>query len=646
MNAESLRETQQNGERSARKGRILYLTKNPELIRQQLEGTDLVGINQDELMPDISTDELIPNSVCLRFTGSEAEYLGTYALTGLRRGIIKPGEIKAGNFQIIVAGSAFAQGSSRIHAPLALKEAGIETVVADAQRIFRDNCNNLGMRVFSPNDYRTQLLLDGKYDPNQDVSDTDTSIASQIRTSGGLLGYFKAIEEGRSNPPKTETSKRPMTIAEKIFASKAINKDGGIGILGTKPGEECVLEPDVYYGYELQTPVVRTALHQEFGDNIPVIRPDKISLHNDHTALLTTPEALIQRGEQTNFGQSYGIKVYELTPDGAPAICHIQIVESIGLPGQLILGNDSHTSTDGVLNTLAIGKGAIDLAGAIAYDRMVAVVPQTIRINLMGKLPENVTIKDFMLWLGANSEFRNQPPGQVLEFGGKILDEIPLDEQIPLTNMAVELLGFTGITEPNKQIVKYLKEKRGLSEAEIRQMMISPDPDAEYSNVLNIDLSTVEQMVATPGNPKNGIPLSEIVKQRIKIQKAYAGSCTNGSIGDLEQIAFILNGRKVSEGVQFYISPNSISVLKEAKERGLLETFKNAGAIVLPVGCGACMDAGPGSTEENETAIFATNRNFPRRTGKGDTYLASPQVIAASAITGFICGPKSLDKLS
>lgn len=646
MNAENSRNIPINETHSTLTGRILYLTKNPELIRMQMDGITIKNIPQSELLSDISTDELIPNSVCLKFTGRENDFLGEHAFTGLRGGIIKPGEVKAGNFQVVVAGNAFAQGSSRIHAPLALKEAGISIVIAQAQRIFKENCDNLGMKVFSPNDPSAKSIIDGRYNPSKDTSAIDTLISSRISKAGGLLGYLKELEEKKENPPNIEKLKRPMTIAEKIFASKAIAQDGKTGVPGIKPGDECVLEPDIYYGYELQTPVVRAALRQEFGDHIPVKKPEKISLFNDHTALLTTPEALIQRGEQTTFGNDHGIKIYELTDDGAPAICHIQIIESVGLPGQLILGNDSHTSTDGILNTLAVGKGAIDFAGAIAYDRMIAVVPETIRINLKGKLSKNVTIKDFMLSLGANSEFKNQPAGQILEFGGEILDEIPLDEQLPLTNMAVELLGFTGITEPNKQIIKYLSEKRGLSEEEIKQMMVSPDQDAKYSSVLNIDLSTVEQMVATPGNPKNGVPLSEIEKQQVKIQKAYVGSCTNGSISDLEQVASILNSRKVNEGVKLYISPNSVSVLREAKKRGYIEIFKDAGAIVLPVGCGACMDAGPGSTEDGETGIFATNRNFAGRTGKGDTYLASPLVVAASAINGFISKPESLDNLS
>ncbi|MEK7534108.1 MAG: aconitase family protein [Patescibacteria group bacterium] len=627
-------------------GRIIYLTKDPSLIRKQLKGENLSDIPQGELLEGISTDEIIPNKACLSYTGKEEGHLGNFVLTGLRGGIIQPADVAKGNFQVVVAGSSFARGSSRIHAPLALQEAGINIVIANGERIFGENCVNCGIYLLKPNSNSTQKLLKEGFISINEILEDMPEISQNIMREGGLLPYFKALEEEKISFPQNITSTRPMTIAEKIIARKILNQDGSIGSVAIKPGDECIIEPDQYYGYELQSPPTRQALRTAFGENIRVRRPEKISLHNDHTALLTDESSQTQRKEQTLFAQPLGIKVFESdSVKGAPAICHTKMLEDHALPGQLILGNDSHTCTLGVLNSLAVGKGALDLAGAIAYDKMALIVPQSIRVNLHGSLQKGVTIKDFMLQFGARPELKEKRlgSGRVFEFGGEALSEIPFDEQIKLTNMSVELLGFSGIVEPNEQVVAYLQKKRGMTEEEIKRLMISSDKNAKYAYLFDIDLSTIEPTVATPGDTQNGKPLSEIASQNIRIQKAYLGSCTHGTPEDLRQAAEILRGKKIAKGVKLFIQASSIANLDEAEKQGYIKDLIDAGAKLLPIGCGACMNAGPGSTEENETGIFATNRNFPGRTGKGKTYLASPAVVAASAIEGFICGPKNLE---
>lgn len=625
-------------------GRILYLTKDPSLIRQQLEGRNLSAVPQEELLTDVSTDEIIPNRVCLSYTGKEKGLLGKHVLTGLRGDIIKPGEIAAGNFQVIVAGESFAKGSSRIHAPLALQEAGIEIVAAEAQRIFRGNCVDLGIHVVDPKKAE-RFINQGSIDA-EDALGNLPPISQDVVRHGGLLKYLGALEKQEVKVPTIDVQSRPMTIAEKIFAAHALARDGNVGIRFIMPETECVLVPDQYYGYELQTPAVRAALREEFGDQIPVKHREKVTLHNDHTALLQEETSVTQRREQSSWGKSNGITVFELGRNGAPAICHTKMLEDHALPGNLILGNDSHTCTLGVLDNLAIGEGALKLAGAIAYDRMIATVPQTIRIDLKGALPKGVSMKDFMLMLGAMPEFKDGKvgSGRIFEFGGEALQNIPFDEQTKLANMSVEFLGYTGIVEPNEQIVEYLKKHRNLSEEKIRSLMIMPDENAEYSHRFTFDLAAVEPTVAEPGDTQNGKPLSEIVKQNVRIQKAYLGSCTHGTPEDLRQAAEVLKGKKIAEGVKLFVQASSIGNLEEAKNKGYIQDLLDAGAELLPIGCGACMNAGPGSTEEGEIGIFATNRNFPGRTGKGKTYLASPAVVAASAIKGRICGPQSLEE--
>ncbi len=630
-------------------GRILYLTRDPQLLRAQLDGANLTGFGQEDLIDKISTDEILSNKAALSYSGREVGHLGRHALTGLRGGIIEPGDLAAGNFQTLVAGPSFARGSSRIHAPLALQEAGINIVIAEAERIFSENCVNTGIYVINPNSEQAQRLINGDSVPVDEILSNLSPQSADIMRSGGLLSYFRAIKEGRLDIPQHQTDPRPMTMAEKIIVRKALRPDGSVGVGAVAFGQEYIAVPDQYYGYELQSSAVINALAREFGENIPAKHPEKVSLDNDHTALLASETTQLLREGQAEFARKLSITVYEADPvTGAPAICHTRMVEDHALPGQLILGNDSHTCTVGSVNTLAVGKGALDLAGAIAYDAMVITVPETIRINLKGKLPKGVTMKDLMLQFGARPELKDERvgSGRVFEFGGEALEEIPFDEQIKLTNMSIELLGFTGIIEPNQQIVNYLAEKRGMSEQEIRGLMVASDEGAQYSHVFNIDLLTIEPTVATPGDTQNGRPLSEIRNQHVEIDRVYIGSCTHGTPEDLRQAAEVLRGRKIADGIKLYVQASSKANLQTAETEGYIKELLDAGAQLLPIGCGACMNAGPGSTEEGEIGLFATNRNFPGRTGKGQTYLSSVYVAAASAVEGYICGPEDLPSLS
>ena len=626
-------------------GRILYLTKDPGLIIRQLAGEQLSDVPPSELMDNISTDAIAPNRACLAWDGKEEGYLGQHLLTGLT-GVIKPGEI-AGKFDAVVAGQSFARGSSRIHAPLAFQDAGIKLIIAKGERIFSENCANLRIHIVDPASEQAKKLLAGEIVEDEELLSLLPNQQAEVMRSGSLLKYFKAIEEERITIPQIETPLRPMTIAEKIIANKALDANGRIGVTAVKPGDEIIAVPDIYYGYELQTNATISALRQEFGETAQVRHPEKTFLYNDHTALLKDANTAMLRQGQAEFAQSLGITNYEIDPQsGAPAICHTDMVENHALPGQLILGNDSHTCSVGCLNTLAVGKGALDLAGAMAYNKMVVSVPETIRVNLKGKLPQGVTMKDFMLQFLATDELRQGvASARVLEFGGRALGEISLDQQYKLTNMAIEGNAYTGIIEPNSQIVKFLMEERGLTEDEVKRQMVYPDADATYSNTFDIDLSTVELTVSRPGDTQNGTPLSEITPQRIPIQKIYIGSCTHGTPEDLRQAAEVLRGRKVAKGIKLYVQASSRANLASSESKGYVKDLVDAGAELLPIGCGACMNAGPGSTEVGETGLFATNRNFPGRTGKGETYLCSPAVAAASAVEGYICGPDRLPPL-
>ncbi|OGH07508.1 MAG: hypothetical protein A2171_02330, partial [Candidatus Levybacteria bacterium RBG_13_35_9] len=572
---------------------------------------------------------------------------GKYLLTGLAEGIIHPGDI-AGKFDTVVAGKSFARGSSRIHAPLAFQDAGINLIIAQGERIFSENCANLRIHIVNSASEQAKKLLAGEPVEDEELLSLLPNQAAEIMRSGSLLKYFQDIESGTRPVPQIETAPRPMTIAEKIIAAKTLNKDGQIGVPAVKPGDEVIDVPDICYGYELQTNATVNALRQEFGEDVQVRHPEKVFLYSDHTALLKDENTARLRHQQSEFANGHGITVYEIDPDkGAPAICHTDMVENHAAAGDLVLGNDSHTCSVGCLNTLAIGMGAVDLAGAIAYDKMVIPVPKPIRVNVRGRLPSRwLTTKDAMLQFLATDELRQGiASGRVLEFGGEALDNIPLDQQLKLTNMSIEGNAFTGVIEPNSQIIKFLAEKRGLSEEEIRRHLVYPDLNADYFRTLEIDLSKVVHTVATPGDTQNGRPLSEIRDQHIEIQEAYIGSCTHGTPEDLRQAAEVLQERKVKEGVNFFVQASSRENLEDAIEKGYIRILKDSGAIVLPIGCGACMGAASpeqGLVQEDKRAISATNRNFHGRMGPGDVYLASVYVTAASAVTGYICGPEDI----
>jgi len=352
-------EQRENGEKQISAGRILYLTKDPELIRAQLSGENLTGVAQEDLIDKISTDEILSNKAALSYSGREEGHLGKYALTGLRGTVVGEGEIAAGNFQTLVAGPSFARGSSRIHAPLALQEAGINLVIADAERIFRENCVNTGIYVVDPNSLQAEKLLNGQSVQLEEILSDLSPQSADIMQSGGLLPYFRALEEGRVQIPEHQTPQHPMTIVEKIIARKVLRSDKSIGVSAVFPGQEYIAVPDRYYGYELQSSAVIKSLTREFGDNIPAKHPEKVSLDNDHTALLASETTRVLRDGQAEFARKLNITVYEADPVlGAPAICHTRMVEGHALPGELILGNDSHTCTVGSLNTLAVKSSA------------------------------------------------------------------------------------------------------------------------------------------------------------------------------------------------------------------------------------------------------------------------------------------------
>jgi 3-isopropylmalate/(R)-2-methylmalate dehydratase large subunit len=234
--------------------------------------------------------------------------------------------------------------------------------------------------------------------------------------------------------------------------------------------------------------------------------------------------------------------------------------------------------------------------------------------------------------------------GKVLEFAGEDLANWSMDERATLTNMSVEAGGFTGIIEPDEFTLRYIVKMRGLDPEEVRKGFVYSDPDAEYAATFEIDLDEVRPMVALPGDPRNGIPIDELLEE-VRIDAAYGGSCTGGKMADMDMYAAVLGraveqGKRVAPGVHLYLQFGSQKIKEYARQRGYIELFERAGAELIDPSCGACINAGPGASKSAETVtVSAQNRNFPGRSGPGKVYLASPYVVAASAIAGHIVEP-------
>ncbi|WP_437287752.1 aconitase family protein [Sorangium sp. So ce406] len=648
-------------------GRILYLTEDPELLKKQLAGGEIrFDPGQHALIDNISTDELTPGWVCYYYD----ETLARYCLVGLRGGHIERDAIKNGGFGVLVSGRSKGCGSSRETAPYSEREAGIQIVVArSVEKIYGQNCQNIGLLTTTDFSLLDRLAR-GEEIPIGEFTRGLDPISADVVEYGGLFAYNKARMAGEVSPPTLATPPRPMTLCEKIIAAHAIvdARAGKIGVPAVKPGDALFVRIDVRFSHEYVTPMAESLFRAGFGPDAVVSEPESVFAFRDHLTFLdrVMPEAHLKLGlreqaaslatVQQAFTERHGVKLYgEVERDGrtvgSEAICHNKVIEELALPGQIVAGTDSHTCMAGALGCFAFGVGSTDMANAWLTRDVRVAVPQSVRFNLTGRLGPGVTAKDVMLFLLSQPFWKTgQGIGKVLEFAGDGARAMGLDERATLTNMAVEAGGFTGIIEADEEIVRYLVAQRGLAADDVRARVVRADPGAEYVATFDVDLASIEPMVATPGDPRNGVPLRslrEVSGGDVKIDIAYGGSCTGGKKADMDMYASVLRraveqGKRVAEGVHLYIQFGSQDIRRYAEAKGYLEIFQKAGAELVDPSCGACIKAGPGVSDRKEqVTISAINRNFPGRSGPGQVYLASPLIVAASAIAGKIAFPES-----
>jgi 3-isopropylmalate/(R)-2-methylmalate dehydratase large subunit len=652
-------------ERVKFEGRILFLTEDTSLIRRQLEaGEDASALEQElserlrnndlPLMSNISTDEITPGWVCFYYD----ETLGQYVFVGMRDGAVKKDEVKNGGFAVVVSGLSKGCGSSRETAPYAEKWAGIQLVLAQSiEKIYGQNSQNIGL-LTSTDFGLIDRIRRSEEIPLAEFTTGLDPISRSIVEHGGLFNYNKARLAGEVSPPALETKARPMTIVEKIIARHAFVTAGKIGVEAVKPGDALFAVADVRFSHEYVTPMAESLFKQALGADARVSEAESVFAFRDHLTFLSkvmSPKhremGLLEKADglattQESFTTSQNIKLYGENPEGgSEAICHNAVVEDLALPGQIVIGTDSHTCMAGVLGCFAFGVGSTDMANAWYTKDIRIRVPETVRYVLKGRKRADVSAKDVMLVILATDYMKTSKGiGKVLEFAGEDLKNWPMDERATLTNMAVEAGGTTGIIEPDEMTLDYIVRTRGLDAEEVRKGFTFSDPDAEYAAVFEIDLDEIRPMVALPGDPRNGIPITELPEE-VVINAAYGGSCTGGKMADMDMYAEVLQnalaqGKRVAPGVHLYIQFGSQKIKQYARSRGYIEIFNEAGAELIDPSCGACINAGPGASPSAETVtVSAQNRNFPGRSGPGKLYLASPYVVAASAIAGKIVEP-------
>ena len=636
----------------------MFLTKDLELIREQLyNGLNLKmsDLTVDDLLDDINTDVMTPAWVCFDHEPSEiAENAYAGLLHGGRR-VFESRALKDGGFEVIVSGHRKGTGSSRETAPQCERWSGIRIVIAESFAPIHER-NNLNLGQLMGNHSMLERLQNGESIPLSEFTSGYDPISRLILESGGILPFAKKLKSGEIELPSNVCEERPMNMVEKMIASKLLSRDGSPQFV--KPGDAVLAQVDGGYSHEFTTAQVHTFLSEEYGDDYSLPNPSKFAVFEDHLLYATGVdrfsrfEGKIQtlRDMQVSFQVHTGVRDYSAVGGISPGICHQVAREEFIDVGDFIQATDSHTCMGGASNALAYGVGSTEYANLVHNQFSFVNVPESIRFELIGELDPGCTAKDVILHIlwkyAANSETLDRS----MEFGGPGLASLSMDERATLCNMATECSAKTGICEADDRTVDWLLKKRpDLTEEGIRNSFVSPDEGAYYDGGTHeINLSEIRPMVAHPGNPDEGVPsdptngayIAEIGDVSIDI--AYAGSCTAGKDDDFSFYAMVCEaaleaGLRVADGVDCYIQFGSKSVKDLSEERGWTKTFEEAGVKLIDPGCGACIGAGPGVSEDSEqVTVSAINRNFQGRSGPGKLYLASPLTVMTSAFTGRI----------
>jgi 3-isopropylmalate/(R)-2-methylmalate dehydratase large subunit len=416
----------------------------------------------------------------------------------------------------------------------------------------------------------------------------------------------------------------PQTFAQKILAQKA-------GLTETKPGQIVEVIPDVALSHDNTAPIYE--IFKKMGGE-RVYNPDMHAVTLDHAAPAPSTKHAENHRIIRQFVREQGIHNFFEIGRG---ICHqVLVEEGLALPGEVVLGSDSHTPHAGVMGAFGAGIGRSEMASIWALGKLWLRVPESLKIVVNGQLNPGVTAKDLALYvigdLGNDGGL-----SMSVEWHGEAIKALSLSSRAVLPNMMAEMGAKNSYIPPDWVVFDYLEGR-----AKRPYEPVYPDPDASYARVIEYDATTLEPMVAAPHRVDNVRPISEYAGT--PVDQAFLGTCTNGRLEDLAAAAGVLKGRKVAAGTRMIVIPASSKVYLEALKAGYLQIFIEAGAVIESPGCGPCMGNHMGVPAVGEVSISSANRNFRGRMGtrESEIYLASPEVVAASAVTGRITHPKDL----
>lgn len=576
-----------------------------------------------KLGDDINTDDIIPAK---RGTNADPEYLKYYALEHLI------GEGRLLEYDEIEAGYNFGCGSSREFAPLSIKAAGIRKVRARSfAEIFYRNSINIGLSL--------EIIGDDRIHPGVEA----------IIQAGGLFAFNQQRQRGHITIPRSQTASRPMTMTEKLLARAS-------GNAYVKPGEVVFAEVDLAMSHDAIAATVGELFYQQFGRAAQVWESDRIVLVADHFIQINDiredARAPLMYQQMVQFAKTQACHLLDIvSPGEAAGICHVLLPEQGFIrPSMVIAGTDSHSCTYGAFGSFATGVGTTDMANLFAMGDLWIRVPETLLFELSGTLPASISAKDIMLFILGQIGC-DGARGKVMEFRGRVVEQLPIDERMTLSNLAIECGAVCGLIPVDHHTRDYLlaqrrkranaafEDRSGETVREIFEEVFEEtigDTNAEYAQVYQFDLSQLEPQVARPPKPDQVVRISEL--GHVPITRAFIGSCTGGKLYDLAQAAEVLQGRRVAPGVSLFVVPASQIIRQQAQALGYLEILQQAGAQILKSGCGACINAGQGVLGKNEVGVYATNRNFQGRSGDptSQNYLASPRTVAISAVQGRI----------
>lgn len=633
--------------------RLLFLSQDPARVTAQLGGAALSQEAAAPLRDDISTDEITPVPILTHFD----EKLGRYPYTGFRAdGALPIGidAVRQAGINVVVAGKRYGKGSSREHSPMAEKSAGVRLVIAESfERIYRQNADNIGLYTSTDMGLAARLQRGERITVDEIVAGRDALAAAIVR-AGGLLAFGQAQLRDVA-PAAGREGPAPRTLFEKIVLRHLLQTPATAA--DPEQGAGVFLRADWRFIHEYYTGMAAHMLHARFGRPLRLVDPERIVVFEDHTSYVDESPNHVRAGivpnvramcqAQRDFADAYGLRQHRTLTEAEAArdtganvagISHAMMAEHYALPGQVVVGTDSHTPHSGALGCVAFGVGTTDMANAFVTGAVRLTLPASLRIELDGAPPPGVTAKDIVLHLLALPEIRaGAGVGKVFEFAGAAIAGLSIDERATLTNMTAELGGLTGIVAPDAETARFLRERRGV-DAGIEPWMRS-DPGAEYAAILRVDCAALSPLVAAPGDPGNGVPLSTLTA-RPRIDIAYGGSCTAGKREDFDHYHQVLawavaRGLTLPEGVTLFLQYGTTAVRDYCVAQGYDKTFAAVGARILQPSCGACANCGPGSsTDPSQVTISAINRNFPGRSGPGSVWLASPPTVMASALAG------------